>query len=60
MKWHDADKYIPLEGVYLFIRTGENKLHLGKYEYGEYLYLDNIRIPDVTHFCIPDPIEIEE
>jgi len=63
MRWYSVDKFIPLEGVQLFLitdRNGEQVIEVGHYLRSEFLYLDNLRIPNVTHFCIPAPIEIEE
>lgn len=62
MRWYSVKKYTPIEGVQLVLfrdENGEPRLDIGHYLHGEFLYLDNIRIPGVTHFCIPDPIEIE-
>jgi len=66
MKWYSVKKYRPaiwrcmylvrLESSEIFIATLESDIELtwisddGKY-FDDY---------DVTHFCIPDPIEIEE
>jgi hypothetical protein len=63
MKWINAEKYRPIEGLQLFLLTennGEQRLEVGHYLRHEFLYLDNIRVCNVTHFCIPDAIEIEE
>lgn len=72
MKWYSVRKYVPPMQTICLIFTECNYYYVGRLldnedpsiwvidheceEHGSY----NEKIAGVTHFCIPDPIEIEE
>lgn len=71
MKWYSVKKYRPPLQTICLLRASDNDLFLG-YLRGLILpnneitwvdYFDEDRIhnvEDVTHFCIPDAVEIDE
>ncbi len=73
MKWYSVKKYKPLQNCFLFINakwpfnSNSSKLEVVYFEDGIFYewnednsdYSDNIT-QFITHFCIPDPIEIDE
>lgn len=69
MKWFDIKKYKPPQNTYLIFRmtNDENEEHIccGSYDHdGEVVvlhldYFSSISMT-ITHFCIPDPIEINK
>lgn len=68
MKWYSTKKYIPpVKEVYYFVRLSCGDIHTAKVEAykadGDHVWVadENKYIDDypVTHFAIPDPIEIE-
>jgi len=67
MKWYSVKKYRPPYSVMeLIVYNGMSIKHAeccamsdGSYEFYK-LDMDSTIIEGVTHFCIPEPIEIEE
>lgn len=68
MKWYSTRKYRPCHtGDQVIIRLKDGALKAGIFDHSidkGYLFdcneEDYIYIIDVTHFCVPDPIEIED
>ena len=63
MKWLSIKKYKPLYYQDVFIlsqKDGHNSFHIGRLNNVDQWDAHTYLIQDVTHFCIPDPIEIEE
>lgn len=68
MKWYSVKKHIPVlecsctllrlsNGKYSFLALGEYDTHgWMSWEHKELIEFDDYT---VTHFCIPDPVEIE-
>lgn len=64
MKWYSVKKYRPPRSEYCFVVSG-GEIALANYEvdsWSVYCPITNSyrELTDITHFCIPDPIEIEE
>lgn len=68
MKWYSIREYKPaVIGVFCFIRVRQGRIYVAKVEsyssneFYQWVSEDNkyFDTEDVTHFCIPDPIEIE-
>lgn len=67
MKWYSVKKYVPPNpSGECLIAECDQVLAIARYVYVEsrlnWEWVDQKGIPygDVSHFCIPDPIEIEE
>ncbi len=68
MKWYSVKKYEPSNENYIIIRkksiqNGSIDVLIGQYTGGDYRDMDDDVIAHpwkVTHFCLLDPIEIEE
>jgi hypothetical protein len=69
MKWYSVKKYVPPDDCKLFVITDYGDIWTCKYtaehldEYDGALFIsdmDGMIVKGITHFCIPDPIEIEE
>jgi len=62
MKWYSVKKYKPVSGRIYFVVDTYGILWLARYfadcEWHEEEY--NGTILYITHFCVPDPVEIEE
>ncbi len=61
MKWYSVKKYIPLKDQSYFI-TDSEYFYEGRLSHNGN-WIDSsleCEIGNITHFCIPDPIEIEE
>lgn len=66
MKWYSVKKYKPpFCDMELFVYAGGTTIKAeccgmsdGSFSFTD--VEDDLLIKDVTHFCIPDPIEIEE
>lgn len=59
MKWYSVNKYSPLWGVVYFV-TGGNIIYTAEYTIDGWINVDEEFLLNITHFCIPDPVEIEE
>ncbi len=60
MKWYAVDKYKPLFDVYYFVTNGD-AIWIAKYTDDlDWLCDNGDGLSWITHFCIPDPVEIEE
>ncbi len=60
MKWYSVNKYIPHIGAEYFVSDSEF-FYCAEYTGSAWICpINEIPIGDITHFCIPDPIEIEE
>lgn len=61
MKWYSVKKYKPPVDGNRYLVFAENEIYIA---FCEDLYWMNYEsgtlISEVTHFCIPDPIEVEE
>lgn len=61
MKWYSVKKYSPLKGAVYIITDGDFAYMALYSTSGEWVDEANgYVIGRVTHFCFPDPIEIEE
>ncbi len=69
MKWYSVKKYIAPSNCQLFLMTDYGSIFTGKYteEHDEkttaHLFvadMDDLVLSGITHFCVPDPIEIVE
>jgi hypothetical protein len=64
MKWYSVKKFIPACSGYFFVKGIKDKIGLLFWDcekWTDHEMLIEFHAPfDVTHFCIPDPIEIEE
>jgi|HubBroStandDraft_2_1064218.scaffolds.fasta_scaffold00250_6 hypothetical protein len=71
MKWYSVKKYLPLEGSWVICRIwhkdGWDEYITARWitdywDYGSFSSSCDEQEDDfkITHFCIPDPIEIEE
>ncbi len=66
MKWYPVNKFKPPCAVTdVFLRTDGGGIHTGyneEYAEGKFIWRESRgeeeEIKDVTHFCIPDPIEL--
>lgn len=68
MKWYSIKKYIPCHtGDLIIFRLKSGFVQTGIFDYqkeiGYHFNNDDagiFELQDITHFCIPDPIEIEK
>lgn len=66
MKWLSVKKYRPICNTLCIFRLENSKIELGYKDDIGYIVLgktdgyDGEYLKNVTHFCIPDAIEIEE
>lgn len=67
MKWYSSKKFRPGKtGDQIIFRLKSGYIHVGTFDYQKdrgYFFSthedEQIDVHDTTHFCIPDPIEIE-
>lgn len=61
MKWYSVKKYIPAQDGIYFVRSKSDNYYIVYYDGVKWENLNDHCLPitDVTHFCVIDPIEIE-
>ncbi len=69
MRWYSVKKYIPpIKNTLYFVRVANGDIFVAKIESynndGRHIWIsdDNMYFDDyqITHFCFPDPVEVEE
>lgn len=63
MKWLSVKKYKPLVGIHSFVLTSDGSRYVAYFHPAFNKWhstWSSEKDLDVTHFCIPDPLEIEE
>jgi hypothetical protein len=67
MKWYSLKKYIPPFDTICFLKAENDYFYIGWLRHGDPLTRWNNEDddytpigPDITHFCIPAPVEVEE
>lgn len=67
MKWYSIKKYKVPAGTICFILFEEDQFEVAMWgwhektkQYGFLTLEDNLLCSNVTHFCIPEPVEIEQ
>jgi hypothetical protein len=63
MKWLSVKKYKPFSQMTVFVLDSNGGLHLGQWIWCDQEWFCEDRDMEnmtITHFCIPDPVEIEE
>lgn len=67
MRWYNVNKYKPVINSKVFVRTQDGDISTANYRYDfenvNIVFMsdmDCIILHSATHFCIPDPIKVEE
>lgn len=67
MRWFDAKRYVPANDTWVVVRTLNKHndidilyIHFCHNQYLDYDDVEHLFRGNVTHFCILDPIPIEE
>ncbi len=63
MRWYSVKDYVIPKEIILFVCSNEGFFYCGSYKTDNSWSIeecDDSSIPEVTHFCVPSPVPIEE